>query len=115
MDKSPKKRISRRPLRPCLKPGCRELVKKGYCYRHKPVKLFVSKERESAAKRGYDRKWRRFREYYLRKNPVCVKCKDLATMIHHIEKLPKGSKYGEENLQALCASCHNLVHKRLKQ
>lgn len=112
MDKPIKKRLSRRPLRPCLRPGCRELVKRGYCNKHKPVKLFVSDKRESASKRGYDRKWRKFRENYLRRNSICVKCKCLAILIHHINPLPKGSKYGEENLQALCVSCHNQLHKK---
>lgn len=68
----------------------------------------------SAAKRGYDYEWQKFRKKFLSVNPLCVFCKrkgiiKAATVVDHITP-HKGSRelfYKIDNLQALCTHCHN--------
>lgn len=88
------------------------IVRKSNAKRH-GVRRYDSK-RESASKRGYDAKWRKFREQFLIKNPLCVRCKQEgylkpANEVDHI--IPhKGDKelfWDSDNLQALCKSCHS--------
>ena len=54
----------------CLRPGCNQQTISGYCGEHK------RRERpgETAAQRGYDATWRRFRLWYLAQNPLCKTC-----------------------------------------
>ena len=53
---------------PCGYLGCPQLIDAGqrYCEKHKQP------DRPSAAKRGYNSKWRRLSKAYLRKHPMCV-------------------------------------------
>ena len=70
--------------------------------------------RLSAAKRGYDRRWRKARAAFLAKHPLCVMCEAVgwlveATVVDHIEP-HRGDKrkfWDRTNWQALCAACHN--------
>ena len=69
--------------------------------------------RGSAASRGYDSRWAKFRAAYQRRNPLCVQWKRAgiirpATQVDHIKPLSAGGdKYNESNLQGLCATCHS--------
>jgi 5-methylcytosine-specific restriction protein A len=83
--------------------------------------------RKSAAERGYDWMWQRFRLRYLSDHPLCVDCLNpdplstanafeppgsrvsAATDVHHIQKLRDRPelKYEESNLMALCSKCHD--------
>ena len=80
-----------------------------------PIKSHASNEdrRDSASRRGYDRKWQRLRRWFLARHPVCQECEchgraEAATEVHHIAPLSDGgSRLREENLQALCKSCHS--------
>ena len=110
----------KRPLRPCKEFGCKRLVKRGYCElhikkhhdRYKESNSNYDRMRLSSRQRGYDTAWHKFRSYYLRLNPICVRCGAIATLIHHIKPLPTGEKYEHSNLQALCIKCHNKIHHR---
>lgn len=70
--------------------------------------------RPSAASRGYGHKWRKARETYLARNPLCVMCSALgrttpATVVDHIRP-HKGDQsvfWDRANWQALCAPCHD--------
>ena len=71
-------------------------------------------ERPSAAKRGYDRHWRKARLVYLGENPLCVRCGDrgfviAAEVVDHV--VPhKGNRdlfWDRANWQALCKPCHD--------
>jgi 5-methylcytosine-specific restriction protein A len=100
------------PLRPCPTPGCFELVKSGYCaacQARRPQRLYDA-ERGSSAKRGYDRRWRKFREGYLKRHPICEAyplCDAPSAQPHHIQRLADGgARFDERNLQALCESHH---------
>lgn len=64
--------------------------------------------RPNSHRRGYDERWRRFRAWYLRRNPVCVECGRPATQVDHVAPLVRGGAHcSTENSQALCASCHS--------
>ena len=60
-----------------------------------------------------NRKWRKFSAAYKKRNPFCVKCEaegrvTASTVTDHIERINEGGDiYDENNLQALCKSCHN--------
>lgn len=70
--------------------------------------------RPSASTRGYDAKWRKARDLYLKSHPLCVDCLRCsiiraATVVDHIE--PHRGVYekfwDESNWQALCEQHHN--------
>lgn len=70
--------------------------------------------RPSAAKRGYDRRWKRARAWYLRRHPLCVICEldgrvVVATAVDHIQP-HRGDcdrMWNTSNWQALCKRCHD--------
>jgi 5-methylcytosine-specific restriction protein A len=70
--------------------------------------------RPSAAKRGYDGRWRKAREGYLRKHPLCVLCEAgkrvvVATVVDHIVPHRGDDRlfWDSSNWQALCKTCHD--------
>lgn len=79
----------------------------GYCEQHAKARPRPPDQRESAAKRGYDRKWRRIRAQFLRHNPVCEDCGAPATEPHHRIPRSKGGTDHWDNLMALCKTCHS--------
>jgi len=75
--------------------------------------------RQSAAKRGYDAWWRRYRErvfpqLLLRDGPGCNHCRRPLPLekrqvhVDHIVPLAKGGTHELQNLQVLCARCHSV-------
>lgn len=68
------------------------------------------KARGSAASRGYDRRWRKAREGFLAKYPICAcGCGGLATVVDHI-KPHKGDKklfWDRANWQPMTKVCHD--------
>ncbi|GAB5387073.1 MAG: hypothetical protein Alpg2KO_00410 [Alphaproteobacteria bacterium] len=66
----------------------------------------VDAKRGSAGSRGYGRKWRKLRARFLTKNPDCVSCGRVATVVDHILPLNDGGGNEMGNLQALCRDCH---------
>ena len=106
--------MPRSPKRPCRFPGCPNLCDHGvYCADHSDYS--ADRLRGSAAERGYDGKWRSARERFLRKNPLCVKCRENgkltpATVVDHI--IPhRGDPilfWNEKNWQPLCKDCHGV-------
>jgi len=69
---------------------------------------------KTANQRGYNYKWQKARESYLKKNPLCIHCENegkikLAEVVDHIED-HKGDQvlfWNKENWQGLCTTCHN--------
>jgi 5-methylcytosine-specific restriction protein A len=73
--------------------------------------------RRKTAARGYDARWQRFVDPkgggYRARYPLCKHCLDKGLYVasevvdHIIPMAQGGAKYDEENLQALCKSCHD--------
>lgn len=103
------------PKRPCRYPGCPNLCEHGHTYCPIHDKTHGSDAiRGGAAFRGYDRRWQKARDDYLRKHPLCVKCQEEgrltpATVVDHI--IPhRGDRtlfWDVRNWQSLCKSCHD--------
>lgn len=100
--------------RPCLHPGCRELVASRRCERHTVI---VAKEYEqrrgTSTARGYGARWRRERAVYLRLHPLCVECKrggliTPATDVDHIMPHRGDARlmWDQSNWQSLCHPHH---------
>lgn len=65
--------------------------------------------RPNARQRGYDSKWERERELFLRVNPTCRRCGHEATVVDHIRPHRGNVKafWDRSNWQPLCSRCHN--------
>ncbi len=96
--------------KPCTHPGCGTLVRdgSGRCTKHskpawsKPV---------TATKRVTGRRLQAMRAELFTRCPLCVECErkgrvTLATQRDHIKPLAEGGTDTEDNVQALCAECH---------
>ena len=105
-----------KPLRPCRKPGCRELVGGGYCDQHKPKR---SSDRSEEAK-----SWHWFystpewlydlRPTQLLREPFCEDCakagrRTRATDVdHQVDHKGDWKSFTDRgNLRSLCHSCHS--------
>lgn len=113
------KRIKKR----CKTVGCPNLHynSNGYCdscnarWREKHPRSSYSDNRPSAAKRGYDNRWRNFAKQYLALHPVCSICGAEATCVDH-KDIPADVMmdsygkfdYDERHYQALCRKCNLL-------
>ena len=111
----------------CTQPGCPTLVERGRCATHKKDnQQQVDRLRGTAAQRGYDAKWRRYRAAWLQEHPFCgdtigaptgdSTCYLVtATVVDHV--IPVTSKddhrfYAPWNHQSLCVSCHERKRQR---
>jgi len=112
-------------LKPCDR--CkRNLTDKKYC---EDCEAIVAKQnkrsrtdnREPASKRGYDRDWKKLRDYKLLIDPLCEceNCKKYevikqADVVHHIKPV---AEYPElrlslNNLMSMSRECHEILHGR---
>ena len=100
-----------KPKHPCRYPSCPILIPAGqrFCHAHQDVD-----RRMSAAKRGYNSRWRKLSKLYLKEHPLCVVCESHgrytpATVVDH--KVPhRGDTelfWDQSNWQALCKECHD--------
>lgn len=103
------------PKRPCKWPGCPSLTEGRFCPAHeKSDRRAVDNRRGSAASRGYDHRWQRYRADYLRRHPLCAACEKqgqvaAATVVDHITP-HRGDKelfWNQANHQPLCKACHD--------
>ncbi|MBN2243852.1 MAG: HNH endonuclease [Acidobacteria bacterium] len=100
------------PKRPCTQPGCSELTDGGLCEKHRrQIQREYENRRGSSASRGYGNRWRKAREYYLQKNPFCIKCGPpvLAAEVDHRQP-HRGDMslfWDRGNWQGLCKACHS--------
>jgi 5-methylcytosine-specific restriction endonuclease McrA len=98
-------------MRACNSPGCKALVKKGYCDQHRKVQDADREQlRLSPSQRGYDRAWQALRAIVLDEEPLCRFCKEqghvtAASEVDHID----GDVWNRDrkNLRALCKPCHS--------
>lgn len=98
----------------CRKPGCPGIVRSGICTKCGPLRSRSDHDdrRGTAASRGYDHRWRKLRQMYLAAHPLCVECERIglvtaATDVDHIRAKRHGGTDDEDNLQALCHTCHS--------
>lgn len=70
----------------------------------------------TSSQRGYDYKWQKAREQYLRDNPLCVYCAKLgrtaaANIVDHIvaHRGDRDLFWDQGNWQSLCKPCHDSV------
>ena len=88
--------------------------------RHKPYprgtrhQAPVAEVRPNSHQRGYNRKWRTFREGFLKRNPMCVHCeaRGIITPANEVDHIipHRGDKqrfWDFDNLAALCKPCHS--------
>lgn len=65
--------------------------------------------------------WKELRAFVLQRDPLCIKCKKnnryiTATVVDHIQNINAGgAKLNVNNLQSLCASCHNSKSSKDRQ
>lgn len=71
--------------------------------------------RPSAAKRGYNARWRKLRRMVLARQPVCATrgCHQPSKDVHHKIPKPEGDD-SFENLQGLCHECHSRLTAKEK-
>lgn len=108
-----------RPLRPCANKSCSGRATHGrHCADHanqQRARTRAKDVRPSASARHYDRKWRKKRADYLRKNPFCKErgCGERATHVDHIVSLADGGADDESNYQGMCHSHHSSKTNRV--
>lgn len=99
--------------------GCGRIVKGGErCTCQKVARIERNRRfertRPSAAERGYDSAWQKATKGFVKKHPVCVLCKGVATCTDHI--IPhRGDKrlfWDRNNWQPLCKPCHDRHKQR---
>lgn len=106
--------MAQKPLRPCRKPGCHELVSNGWCQAHKP-KATRGKDSAEWHKLYLLPVWRDdLRPMQLLLEPFCRYCakhrvRTPATEVDHV--VPHRGDWAKftdrANLQSLCHRCHS--------
>jgi 5-methylcytosine-specific restriction enzyme A len=78
------------------------------------VKRELDRQRQSAARRGYDSRWRKVRPCYLAKHPLCASCLGdgrltAATVVDHVvpHRGDQDLFWNQGNWQGLCKRCHD--------
>ncbi|WP_425401247.1 HNH endonuclease [Algiphilus sp.] len=114
--------MPRRAPKPCAKAGCGKITLSRFCEAHAreeqhrvaEVKRKADDRRPSAARRGYNVRWKKARATFLQRNPLCVECERLgmtrqATVVDHIEPHRGDTQkfWDTDNWQALCKRCHD--------
>ena len=105
-----------KPKKPCSFPGCPLLTNQRYCEEHTKVvnSRYNKYERSYNSSERYGYAWRQIRNRYIKANPLCEECLKHdkftpAKEVHHILPLEKGGTHNEDNLMALCKSCHSKI------
>ena len=100
--------------KPCAHPGCPKLVSGRFCNDHakQDAREYERYRRDPATRKRYGRAWKRIRDRYIAANPLCEECSRSGRLtpaeeVHHKKPLASGGTHDEENLMALCSSCHS--------
>lgn len=103
--------------KPCALHGCPELTHDVYCNVHKSLrqKQYETFKRSPDHDKKYGNNWRRVRDLFVSKHPLCVRCFKEGRIVpveevHHIVPLTKGGSNKFSNLMSLCQSCHTKIH-----
>ena len=105
-----------KPKRPCSYPGCGRLTDGRYCDEHKQIaeRQYNQYLRDCDTNKRYGRAWKKLRAHFLLLHPLCEQCNSedrltAAEEVHHILPLANGGTNDEDNLMALCKSCHSKI------
>lgn len=98
--------------RPCLAPGCPEVVTTSGLARCPAHQRAFERARFRALRpkttaQGYGGRWQRLRAAYLRAFPDCAWCGAEATEVDHVVSLRDGGGNDWQNLRPLCHRCHS--------
>ena len=116
--------MPRKAKRPCQVFSCRKFAVDGetYCEEHlkKENRNYDKFSRGYKSGERYDARWNRVRKVYLSGHPLCEECLKenkitRGTIVHHIVPVSENEnlKYDLENLETVCASCHQKIHNKL--
>jgi len=65
-------------------------------------------QRRTVEHRYNTHRWRRYRDVFLKLQPLCVECQQAATIVDHITPVRLGGEFwAADNHQPLCAHCHD--------
>ena len=108
-----------KPKRPCSHPGCPKLTDGRFCAEHarQEAKRYEHYQRDPATRKLYGRTWRKVRDRYRAAHPLCERCLERGRItptqeVHHIKPLAQGGTNDDDNLTALCTSCHSEITAR---
>lgn len=108
--------MPRKPRKPCRYPGCSALTDESYCPEHKRLVAarYNRYERTPEMKHRYNGAWPAIRRSYIKAHPLCEVCRregryTEAREVHHIIPLADGGTHDNNNLMALCKSCHSRI------
>jgi len=103
-----------KPKKPCTHPGCSKLVSGRFCDNHakQDAREYERYRRNPATRKRYGRAWKRIRDRYIAKHPLCEQCEEFGQLtpaqeVHHIVPLSEGGTHDESNLMSLCTACHS--------
>ena len=103
-----------KPKKPCGYPGCPELTDGRYCEKHKKqaAQEYNRYQRNPDTYKRFGYRWRKVREAYISKHPLCELCEQQGRLVpaeevHHIKPWAEGGGDEDDNLQSLCTSCHS--------
>lgn len=103
-------------MRPCIQPGCPELVERGRCAKHrKSYQRETNAHRRVPTSHYLSDRWKGLRRQVLAAHPWCAcgleccpeGCHDMATEVHHVIALQDGGSDDVSNLEGLSKSCHS--------
>ena len=105
-----------KPKRPCSYPGCGRLTDGRFCDEHRQVAEHQYNHylRDPDTNKRYGRAWKKIRAHYIQAHPLCEQCEQEGRLtpaeeVHHILPLANGGAHDDDNLMALCKSCHSSI------
>ena len=108
-----------KPKKPCSYPGCPRLCSGRFCEEHQKEydRQYERYGRDRETKKRYGSSWQKISKRYREQHPLCEKCLEegrfrRAELVHHIVPIREGGGNDDENLMALCNSCHSEIHAK---
>lgn len=74
-----------------------------------PFQPVKREQRPAAIERGYDRSWQHLRNAFIKANPTCFNCNDVAVCVDHVTPvaIDPSLRLRWDNLRSCCTECHN--------
>ena len=97
-----------KPVHNCNKPGCYNLTRNRLCddCMKKARKAADSKKEDAFI---HSSRWRTLSRLKLALTPLCERCGDAATLVHHKDHNQRNNH--PSNHESLCRRCHDEEHK----